>query len=386
MGLFGKDKGQVGPAFLYSEKEMGKYDAFMEEAFGSCSNVFHEIASPDIHLDVCIIEPTDRKPYYQLITMGAGAYKMKVPDAYKKNDLAYAEYVICLPADWNLESEDINDFWPVKALKDTARIPIWCETWLAYGHTVQGDEDGAPYAPNTGFNSVMLDRAYNGNGEAITFQMSPDKQINFYKLIPLYPEELSYKLRNNCEKLLARFEESGIDLTVVDINRPEADLYPIDNGEDHESKILEKNLNCPVRSGYNHLAVFLRWAYNKGLLTENVLKGEPLLEPALNGQGDIREVIAKSKYMKGAIMPSYFSKESREFVCSFYQFGDDGYPCCVDEVAEEYFGDRYNSDEFQNEAYLFVPYDENYYRALSRFIDEAWEEWNSDVRDQEAET
>ena len=377
MGLFGKNKGQVGPEFYYSEKEMSKYDAFLEETFGKCANVFHEIASPDIHLDVCIIEPTKQKPYYQLITMGAGAYKMHVPEEFKKKELSYAEYIICLPADWNLSSGDINDFWPVKALKDTARIPIWCDTWLAYGHTVQSDEDGSPYAPNTGFNCVLLDRAKNENGEAITFPIASGKRINFYKLIPIYPEEMQYKLRYKSEKLFERFAESGIDPTVVDINRPQADLFPIDDGENHESKILDKNLDCPAWSGYNHLAVFLRWAYQKGFLTELVLKNEPLLEPALNGQGDLRKILAKSKFMKGTIRPSYFTKESRAFVCSFYQFGDTGYPCCVDDVAEEYFGDRYYCEEFQNEAYLFVPYDENYYRALSRHIDEAWEEWKA---------
>ena len=72
--------------------------------FGNYKNVFHEIASPDIHLDVCIVEPTEEDPYYKLVTMGAGAYKMAIPEKWQKYQLDYAEYVIYLPKDWNINS------------------------------------------------------------------------------------------------------------------------------------------------------------------------------------------------------------------------------------------------------------------------------------------
>lgn len=151
--------------------------------------------------------------------------------------------------------------------------------------------------------------------------------------------------------------------------------YEIDNGYDHESKIKEKALSCPPLSGFNHPAVFLRWAYNRGFLSDKLLNGEPLLEPALKGKGDVREVMAKSNFMKGAIRPSYFKDDCKLFVCIFYQFsGENIYPGCVDKNAEVYFGtEKYNSEEFKDEAYLFVPYDYEYYKNLSAYIDEAWE-------------
>ncbi|MBQ1739917.1 MAG: suppressor of fused domain protein, partial [Clostridiales bacterium] len=159
MGLFDKFKKKeepenIGPMFLYSEKELEEVDAYIAKAFGKFDNVFHEIVSPDIHLDVCFVPPTDDEPFYKLVTMGAGAYEMKIPEKWKEWHIERAEYVIYVPKDWNINSSDMNDYWPIKVLKDTARLPIWCDTWLSFGHTLQADEAGTAYAPGTRFNSV----------------------------------------------------------------------------------------------------------------------------------------------------------------------------------------------------------------------------------------
>ena len=88
MGLFDwlkKDKKQTEkakslPPYLYDESEINELDSFICDMFGNYQNVFHEIASPDVHLDVCIVDPTENDPYYKLVTMGAGAYKMSIPE------------------------------------------------------------------------------------------------------------------------------------------------------------------------------------------------------------------------------------------------------------------------------------------------------------------
>ena len=229
MGLFSrfkKEKKQEEeapglPQYLYEEAELDVLDQFICDMFGDYKNVFHEIASPDVHLDVCIVDPTEEEPYYKLVTMGAGAYKMQIPEQWQKYQLNYAEYVICLPKDWNLNSGDNTDYWPVKLLKDVARLPIWCDTWLSYGHTTQSDEEGSAYASNTGFNSVVLNFAANKKGD-IRLIMPSGKTINFYEIVPLYPEELKYKIENGADALFKLFEEKGIPYKVLDLNRKNA--------------------------------------------------------------------------------------------------------------------------------------------------------------------
>lgn len=52
---------------------------------------------------------------------------------------------------------------------------------------------------------------------------------------------------------------------------------------------------------------------------------------------------------------------------SFSYKPSQSYPADVDDNALRFFGpERYHSDEFQDEAYLFIPFDEDYYRTYCR--------------------
>jgi hypothetical protein len=226
MGLFDRfkkkeKKEDLMPLYLYDEKDLNEVDEYISKAFGNFENVFHEIISPDIHLDVCFIPPTNEEPFFKLVTMGAGAYEMDIPDKWKEYRLERAEYVIYVPKEWNLNSPEIADYWPIKVLKDVARLPILCDTWLSFGHTTQDDEEGSPYAPNTKFNSVVLDFCENHQGE-VRLETSSGKTINFYQIIPLYPEELEFKMNNDAETLIDLFDKKNIDYKIVDINRRSA--------------------------------------------------------------------------------------------------------------------------------------------------------------------
>ncbi|MFR1994420.1 suppressor of fused domain protein [Ruminococcus sp.] len=61
--------------------------------------------------------------------------------------------LLCLPPDWNLDSEAEKDYWPIRLLKQLARLPLECDTWLGWGHTVDNQE---PFAENTALSGSML--------------------------------------------------------------------------------------------------------------------------------------------------------------------------------------------------------------------------------------
>lgn len=207
MGFFdflktGNSKSADRPKYLYTETELNEYEAYVEKSLGHYDQVFHELASPDIHLDVIIIPPTEENPFYKLVTMGAGACPMNLPEPLKGSGLDYAEYVIFLPADWNLSSSDEKDYWPIRDLKNSARLPLYTDSWLGYGHTIQANEDGSPYAENTGFTATLLANAVGCDGKHLSLVLSSGKEICFYLLIPIYPEELDYKMKNGADALL----------------------------------------------------------------------------------------------------------------------------------------------------------------------------------------
>ena len=122
--------------YFYSEKELDKLEDYISESYGKIEYVLHEIASPDIHLDVMVIEPTEEQPYYKLVTMGAGAYKMNVPKKLKSYNLERAEYVIFLPKDWDIESKTDEGYWPIGNLKMVGRLALNTDSWLG-DHTAR---------------------------------------------------------------------------------------------------------------------------------------------------------------------------------------------------------------------------------------------------------
>lgn len=204
--------------YLYSEKELNKLSAYIEQQYGEYGEVFHELVSPDIHLDIVLIPPTDEQPYYKLVTMGAGAYKMSMPRQLRKYKLERAEYVIFLPKDWNVKSDKEEDYWPIRMLKDVARLPIYTDSWLTVGHTVTINEDSSPVAPNTMLNSCVLLNSF-GNKMQIVEAMKLGvwgDEVNFWQVLPLYQEELEYNFSHSIDELLELLDDVPI---VVDINR-----------------------------------------------------------------------------------------------------------------------------------------------------------------------
>ena len=217
MGLFNLFK-KINKIHIYSEEAMEQYESYIEEQFGPYTEVFHELVSPDIHLDIIIVPPTDKNPYYKLITMGMGAYKMKVPHELKQYELERAELVLYLPPTWNIKSGNEEDYWPIRQLKALGRLPVQCDTWLGFGHTVSSGQENNPYANNTEFCSMMLVAATNHDYKVLDFRIDSLGKINFYQLFPLYKEELEYKQHTDAETLLELFDDDDI-LPILNNNR-----------------------------------------------------------------------------------------------------------------------------------------------------------------------
>lgn len=206
----------------YSKKELRRFEKHIEEEFGTYHKIIHETISPDIHLDIIIVPPTEEQPFYKLITMGAGAYKMKVPKPAKRESFNFpnAEYVIFLPKEWNLESNKPEDQWPINQLRSIGRLALQTNSWLSYGHTIQANTDYSPIANNTLLNSFILLCAYNKNYRlSRPFKLSFFKTLIFYQLFPIYQEELDYRLNNSMDEFLDWIGDENI-IPIVDLNRP----------------------------------------------------------------------------------------------------------------------------------------------------------------------
>lgn len=193
-----KDKNGTQPEY-YSETETAEVSDFIEDTFGEYAEVFHEIVSPDIHIDIAIIPPAENRNYYTLCTMGVGAHRMNVPDQYRYEYLLAerAELLIYLPADWDLAEDSLNDernYWPIRLLKDFARMPIETDSWVAWGHSLS-HPDSEPFADNIPYNSALLLCPQPDIYDRISLPLSTGKSVDFFQVFPLTSEEMEYKLR-----------------------------------------------------------------------------------------------------------------------------------------------------------------------------------------------
>lgn len=187
----------------YSPEDLHRVETFLEAHFGTPQQVYHEILSPDLHIDLMVIPPTQAHPFYVISTLGMGAFPMNVPDEQLDTTYQRTEVFLTLPPTWDLENlEDESNYWPLRLLKTIARFPYLNETFLDFGHTVSNEE---PFASNTLFNSCMLMAPFNGLQQPAL--LSQGDGVFFLQLIPLYPQELTLKLQRGLEALLARFDE-----------------------------------------------------------------------------------------------------------------------------------------------------------------------------------
>jgi len=184
----------------------------IEQYIGVIDNVFKEVISDVLSIDILIVNPTPERNFYTLITSGMSEFAMQVPDGAE--EYQYTELMICLPPTWKLSEEAFKDernYWPVRALKTTARFPHEYNTWLYMGHTLVNGNPAQPYSEDTRFQGMFVwvpdveDKAGFFN-----LEMNSEKVVHFYTLIPLYGEELDYKVKHGEEELLNKLNKIGV--------------------------------------------------------------------------------------------------------------------------------------------------------------------------------
>jgi hypothetical protein len=175
------------------EKHLDKYFESNE------MTVFHEMLSPDFHLDVYFIQPKN-KEFNLLVTSGMSLLEMNVPQTIEnREEYAFAELILLVPKE--MEFNDVlsghnKNEWIMDMMKDMARFPHHQNTFLTEGHTLQAWHDIAePYDKDTHFTSCVLLPSATFDEDFMKINVD-DRIINFYSLFPLYKNELEYKIQN----------------------------------------------------------------------------------------------------------------------------------------------------------------------------------------------
>ncbi|MBD9116956.1 MAG: DUF4253 domain-containing protein, partial [Sutterella sp.] len=154
----------------------------------------------------------------------------------------------------------------------------------------------------------------------------------------------------------------------------------LDEAAPHLESIREKCLPVDELNAFSHLAIYLRWCIEHDLMSESFCRRWPDIVEAVRtnpAEACLREWLRDK--LKGELHASIFNERGAGFACYYYGALHEytpHYTMDVDIHAVSRIGvERNFSDEIQDEAYLFLPFDEDYYREMARIIERRYENW-----------
>jgi hypothetical protein len=178
---------------------------------GPAGPVWQELDSERVHVDVHVFPPTAGRPFAVLVTSGMSARPMNVPfGVARRREREYAELCMLLPAAWPLAiaaahgAPEESAYWPIRLLRELARLPHEQGTWLGVGHAVP---HGAPYAQGLPFTAAVLVRP---TRLGATETLPGDPPVSLLQVVPLTESELAVKSTEGLEGLMRTLDPRRI--------------------------------------------------------------------------------------------------------------------------------------------------------------------------------
>ena len=194
------------------EEHIGRY-------IGGQGMVWHELIPGVVHVDIHMLPPTAEHPYHTLVTTGMSDRRANVPPGAE--EFQYAEILICLPPDWQLDEKEFGmeeNYWPLRWLKILARLPHEYDSWLGYGHTVPNGDPPEPFASNTKLCCALISLPTLFGDDFVQLKVNEEKTVRCLSFIPIYLEEIEFKLKHGSDALFERLKSNGVT-ELLDINR-----------------------------------------------------------------------------------------------------------------------------------------------------------------------
>lgn len=128
-----------------------------------------------------------------------------------------------------MKSEDEKDYWPIRWLKNLARLPIIHQTYLGHGHTIPTNDtlEGTPFDCLMLIGAVTQEESEEDDDDEneddmqwAVAELPTGKAVGFFYVVPLYPEETNFKLDQSADDLLDRMGAANIPYPpIVEVDR-----------------------------------------------------------------------------------------------------------------------------------------------------------------------
>lgn len=180
----------------------------LEERFGAhrvrvASNPLHpEQSLVFLYLELSI-------PVTVLMTNGLSDYTMPVTDKWKGRE--HNELFFCLPTYWDMEdTENPNFSWVYEWIFRLETFVREKQTWFGPGHTIPCGNPPAQLSPTMKQEYlIFLDPLF--LEEALEPMQIGEKTVRFLSIVPIFGDELDYKMGKGTHKIIKKFIAKKID-------------------------------------------------------------------------------------------------------------------------------------------------------------------------------
>jgi hypothetical protein len=206
--------------------EMASYDCrylddierHIAQHIGAQGDVLHEILSLTVHVDVHVIEPSERIPYLTLVTSGMSDLDMTPPSSLEDQEsYRLAELIAFLPPDWSRESfrgfvggeeGDPPGYYPAYWLKHYARMVHEYKTALSWSSTSQNGDPAAPIAEGTDMVGFLFAPPLQLGPEGLFVSTHDDRRIRLLNLVPIHRDEMVFAINKGGEGLCDKLDRA----------------------------------------------------------------------------------------------------------------------------------------------------------------------------------
>ena len=152
------------------------------------------------------IKFSKRSPVTVLMTNGLSNFQMPVPEKYEARNRV--ELYFCLPSYWDLTTE--NGKWVIEWIQKLAKHCIEKNTWYGIGHTFPNGNPAVSFSETMKQKYLMLNTPFFLADELTPIQLTDTSEIHFLGIMPIFEDEMDYKMGKGTYKLLQKIESKGI--------------------------------------------------------------------------------------------------------------------------------------------------------------------------------
>lgn len=189
-------------------KSTGIIQKHIEAYLGEIDSVFHELVSDALHIDIFYIKPNAKRNVHTFVTCGMSNLAMTTPKGHESQQ--YCELMISLPPDWKINQDfEHENIWPIKVLKQLARMPYEQNTWIGYGHTIQNGNPAVPYPGNSELSNMLVAYPISvpNAGKFMKLDLDDNRTIHFYCLIPITNDEADLVKKRGIDAIFDYFDQ-----------------------------------------------------------------------------------------------------------------------------------------------------------------------------------